>query len=321
MRFQLKKSHLGKTISSALLVSLMSFYGTTALAQKQTNTATSPSAATAVATIEAPTKGLLFEIKSGKNVSYLFGSIHIAKADFYPMSPKVEAAYAQADTLVVEADASDQAEAMKHMPKLMFTAPDKLENHLKPETWTLVKSMIGPQAEQLQSYKPAMVAMSMAMNIASAQGYLPTYGIDVHYLTKAKADKKNLVELESMAFQFNMLNSLSDEEGDAMVASTFNSFKDGSFFKDLNALVNIWKSSDAKAMSSLLLESANQDEGSKKLHVKMFDDRNEGMAMKIKAMMEQGKKTFIVVGAGHLAGDKSIVDLLQKQGLQVTQIK
>ena len=208
---------VSKKLSTLMLSVLFGFYGSTALAQKQTNTAASPSATTAVATIEAPTKGLLFEIKSGNNVSYLFGSIHIAKADFYPMSPKVEAAYAQADTLVVEADASDQAEAMKHMPKLMFTAPDKLENHLKPETWALVKSMIGPQAEQLQTYKPAMVAMSMAMNIASAQGYLPTYGIDVHYLTKAKADKKNLVELESMEFQFNMLNSLSDEEGDAMV--------------------------------------------------------------------------------------------------------
>ena len=237
------------------------------------------------------------------------------------MSPKVEAAYAQADTLVVEADASDQAEAMKHMPKLMFTAPDKLENHLKPETWALVKAMAGVQAEQLQTLKPAMVAMSVAMGAASTQGYLPTYGIDMHYLAKAKADKKNLVELESMEFQVNMLNSLSDEEGDAMVLNTFKSFKDGSFFKDLNALVDTWKSSDAKAMSSLLLESANQDEGSKKLHVKLFDDRNEGMAIKIKAMMEQGKKTFIVVGAGHLAGDKSIVDLLQKQGLQVTQIK
>ena len=52
-----------------------------------------------------------------------------------------------------------------------------------------------------------------------------------------------------------------------------------------------------------------------------MDDRNEGMVTKINDMMKAGEKLFVVVGAGHLAGEKSVVDLLKKQGLEVTQIR
>ena len=53
----------------------------------------------------------------------------------------------------------------------------------------------------------------------------------------------------------------------------------------------------------------------------LMDDRNEGMVTKINSMMTSGKKLFVVVGAGHLAGEKSVVDLLKKQGLEVKQIR
>jgi uncharacterized protein YbaP (TraB family) len=45
------------------------------------------------------------------------------------------------------------------------------------------------------------------------------------------------------------------------------------------------------------------------------------MVNKINQMMKEDKKLFVVVGAGHLAGEKSVVDLLKKQGLEVQQIR
>lgn len=306
-------------VGSVGLTSLLANAQSTKALSSTTNSTNTVSVADKSA--ESPTKGLLFEIKSGDKTAYLFGSIHIAKADFYPMSPKVDAAYAQADTLAIEADATDQAEMMKYLPKLMYSGGDKLQNHLTADTWNTMVGMVGPQAEQMQMFKPAMAAMSIAMGAASVRGYLPEFGIDAHYINRAKNENKKIVELESVEFQVDMLASLSDSEGDSMMADIFNSFKDKSFFTDLDSLVNTWKSADADAMAKMLNESNNKDAGSKKIAKLMFDDRNEGMAEKIKTMINSDKKLFIVVGAGHLAGEKSIVDLLQKQGLQVTQIK
>lgn len=270
---------------------------------------------------EASTRGLLFEIKKGKNVAYLFGSIHIAKADFYPMSPKVEAAYLQADTLAVEADVSDTQAAQAMMPKLMYAAPDNLEKHLQPGTWTALSNMLGSHAQQMQFLKPAMVVSVFAIEVGKQLGYDPMQGIDVHYIQRAKADKKTLIELESLAFQGDVLGGLSDEEGDAMLADTLKSMKEKTIKSELESIVSAWKSADASAIANLFVESGNKNPGAKKLMKLLLDDRNEGMVLKINKLISDGKKPFIVVGAGHLAGEMSIVDLLKKQGLQVTQIK
>jgi len=54
----------------------------------------------------------------------------------------------------------------------------------------------------------------------------------------------------------------------------------------------------------------------------MFDERNAGMANRIREYLNSGKGDyFVVVGAGHLLGEGSMVDLLQQQGYQVTPVR
>ena len=270
---------------------------------------------------EAATRGLLFEIKSGDKTAFLFGSIHIAKPEFYPMSPKVEAAYKAADTVMVEADTTDTQAMQAMLPKLMYTAPDKLQNHLTPATWTEFQSLFGPAAEQLQNLKPFLVLSAITIQVAAQLGYSPEEGIDLHFIKRSKEDKKTLLELESLTFQANIMGSLSDEEGNSLIASLVDSIKKREIASDLNNLVDAWKAADADAIAKLFIESGNKDAGSKRITKMLLDDRNEGMANKINQTMASGKKLFVVVGAGHLAGEKSVIDLLKKQGLEVKQIR
>ncbi len=270
--------------------------------------------------VDAPTRGLLFEIKSGKNTAYLFGSIHIAKADFYPMSPKVETAYKQADTVAVEVDVSSTQAMQGAMQKFSYVAPDKLQNHLTPATWESFKSTFGSTAEQMQGLKPFIAVSVLTLQAGMQKGFDPAQGIDLHFIQRAKMDKKALVELEGMAFQADILGGLSDQEGDALVASLVDSFKRGEFFNELDALATSWKAGDSEDIAKLFLTFGNKDDASRKIMKMLLDDRNEGMVAKINNMMKNDKKLFVVVGAGHLAGEKSVIDLLQKQGLEVKQI-
>lgn len=266
-------------------------------------------------------QGLLWEVKSPANTIYLFGSIHLAKADFYPLPAAVEAAYAQADTLVVEADLTDTVASNNALPLMQYRAPDSLRKHLQPATWQQLKSMAGPGLQQFVQFKPALVAVGLSMAVFTAQGYDPAYGVDLHFIARAKADQKKLSELESLEFQAGVLGSLDEAEGDALLSQTLKDLHNGQALREAQQMIQAWKSSDALALARLFEGAAHKDAGTKKLTQLLLDDRNLAMAKKIKQMLEAGHKAFVVIGAGHLAGANSVNQLLQEQGMQVRQIQ
>ena len=106
-----------------------------------------------------------------------------------------------------------------------------------------------------------------------------------------------------------------------MLAQTLEGLKSGDTLRETAGMIAAWKSGDAEGLAKILQEAASKDVGSKKLMKLLLDDRNQGMAKKILGLLEEGKKLFIVVGAGHLSGANSIIELLEKQGLEVKQIK
>lgn len=277
-------------------------------------------------------KGLLYEIqmpaaaakangKKKNNKFYMFGSIHIAKADFYPMSPAVLKAYKEADTVAIEADVSNTETSSEIVGKLSYAAPDKLETHLSPATWESLKSMAGANIEQFQRYKPVMVAMGLTISVGQQIGYEPSQGIDLHFIIQSRQDKKELVELEGVTFQGNVLGDLSDAEGDAILASALDSVRKGEAQKELNRIADSWKRADAATLRQILREAGNRDVGSQALMKRLMDDRNVPIAEKIAKLVADGKKLFVVLGAGHLAGENNILKLMQDQGWQVKQIR
>ncbi len=282
--------------------------------EKSANTAPS-------ATKTSGAKGVLWEIKSKSNTAYMFGSIHLAKADFYPLPKAAEQAYQRAQHLVVEVDVSDPGIQQKSMPLFSYQAPDKLQNHVKEATWQKLTGLLGPNAENLQSIKPAIAATALSLVNFRQLGYDPAKGIDLHFLQKAKADKKTVIALETVEFQAGVLGSLSDDEGDDVLSYTLDAIKSGEILHDSEAMVNAWRQGDAEGLAKILYETAQKNQGSKRIMKLLLDDRNVGMSEKIIDLLNAGKKIFIVVGAGHTTGENSIIDLLQKQGLQVRQVK
>ena len=55
------------------------------------------------------------------------------------------------------------------------------------------------------------------------------------------------------------------------------------------------------------------------IYDRFFTERNKMWVLKIRKMMEQNDNVLIIVGAGHLVGKDSVVDLLRKNGYKVTQ--
>jgi len=267
-------------------------------------------------------KIFLWEVKSATNSIYIFGSVHVAKADFYPLPQAVEDAYRQADELVVEVDVLDQAEVSKSVPLLTYAPPDSLDKHVSPEIWKQLEAASAQtkqDAATLKPLKPATLASALAIGVLAAHGYEAQSGIDLHFLNSAHADGKRVVELESAEFQAGILGGLTDEEGEVMLSDALEETRSGELLRNTEKMVSAWKAGDDKSLGRLLRET-NKDAVSKKIFAKLVDERNPAMADKIAALASGPEHALVVIGAGHLAGENSVLELLKAKGLQVRQL-
>lgn len=269
-------------------------------------------------------QGLLWEVKISNQepALYLYGSIHLGTEEFFPLAAPIEQAFAQAKSLVVEADITNEESNQAIIPILSYQAPDNLEKHLKPETWAAFTSLINVGLEETKKLRPALLATALTVGAAGQAGFLPQYGIDTHFLEQAKKEgKKSIIELEGSIFQGKLLASLSDEEGDALLSQTIAELKTGQVIQEFVDLANAWRNGDEKALATIFEETANKDPGSKKMLKLLVDDRNISMADAIEKLVKQRQQAFVVIGAGHLVGQHSVVELLRKKGLQLKRIQ
>ena len=91
--------------------------------------------------------------------------------------------------------------------------------------------------------------------------------------------------------------------------------------KFLNGIIKAWKNGDVKFLEkALFADVLNEDKRLIEIYNKTLFERNDAMVEKIKGFLKTNKIYFVIVGAGHLIGEKGIVQLLQKDGYAVKQL-
>ena len=81
-------------------------------------------------------------------------------------------------------------------------------------------------------------------------------------------------------------------------------------------IVDAYKTFNLDRISQTLKAS----DGFENVANRVFDSRNENWAQKMPSIMAE-KSTLFAVGAGHLIGDKGLLNLLKKQGYKVKAVK
>ena len=81
-------------------------------------------------------------------------------------------------------------------------------------------------------------------------------------------------------------------------------------------LVKFWKAGDSNRLHDLLYKSFKDYPD---LHNRLLIQRNKKWVEKVKSLMRENKNILFVVGAGHLVGPQSVIDLLKKKGYKVKQ--
>lgn len=267
------------------------------------------------------TKHSLWKVEGRTNALYLFGSIHFLKEDFYPLPQPIEDAYKQSQVVVFEVNLDEMGSPESQLKMLQSGKQPEgqtLKDTLSKETYAKLEAHLsesGAPVILFDALRPWMVAVTLIGSELMKLGFNPEEGVDKYFFGKAKKDKKEIVPLETLDFQLSFFTGLTKQEEDAMLRETLQEISN--FKKDLQQIIDAWKTGDTKALEKLTLDAMRDYP---QLHKKLLIDRNKQWVDKLQKLHASGKTVFVVVGAAHLVGKDSVIDLLNAKGVKNRQL-
>ncbi len=265
---------------------------------------------------------LLWRVDSGASTVYLLGSVHVAREDIYPLNVYIERAFDSSVRLAVEADVRkmDQARVQDRLLELGVLPADRtLSDVLGPGLAARVRdrfAALGRPAAAFERFKPWVVYSTLTSLDLAALGYGGENGVDLHFLRRS-ADRE-VVELESIDYQLELLSGFPDADMAALLAGYLD---ESAELPGLTAeLFQAWLGGDQARLEGLLAREMGSSEAERRVGEALLRNRDAGMTERIRELLNKPGTSFVVVGAGHLVGAGSIVDLLGRAGYRVAAV-
>lgn len=283
---------------------------------------------------------VLWKIQGKKNTVWLLGSVHMLPESAHPFPAAFDEAYNAADRLVFEINMDSDGmmgAAMGLMMKAMIMDGRTLKDLVSPETWALLEprldglakmfaSMAGDASpspatvklmkESLMRMKPWFIGMLLQVGDAQEGGeYRPDLGVDLFYAARAREEGKEIGGLETLEEQIGFFESLTGESGEEFLLSSLRQSDPGA--EELDRMVDAWKKGDIALLDELVNGSMKD---SPETYDLLLVQRNKNWVPQIRKFLESDENYLVIVGAGHLVGKQSVVQLLRNQGYKVERI-
>ena len=273
-----------------------------------------------------PNRGALFKVEQGGRTLYVFGTIHVGAADFYPLEPRLAGVLKHAPVLALEIDPlGDQQRlaralqkygmALKGGPSVASLSPDwrrRLDRLLKQYS-------IAPEA--VSALRPWMLASMLTVSEFASQGYDPALAVDSYLARQAHDSGKQVVELESPEAQMALFGKLTSAEQLLFLQEAIAGIEDKEQADQSREIADAWRHADVKALDTLAQKSAADDSFSGRFVQKvLLDGRNPALADAMVRLMARENNSVAAIGVLHLVGKGSVPELLRKRGLKVERI-
>lgn len=293
---------------------------------------------------EATATPLLYEVtKNDEDTKiYLFGSIHAADDRAYPMQDKIVEAYNNSEYLAVELDliALQKDLNMQFELVMSFLCENgkTLKDYLSDEGYEIIIKYMkdnGIYNEIYEMYRPGLI-YSLISNVTVDKSKLDVNkGIDMYFLSEAKDDNKQILEIESAQMQYNLLASMPDELYEFIILSYIaqeeqevKGLKDlyeGWLEGNIDGLIDNNDDLDIDKIKEGLTEEEKVEFDKSLELLNTFNDalinnRNTDMTSVVDNYFKEGKNVFVVVGAAHIVGENGLANELAKLGYEVKLI-
>lgn len=251
-----------------------------------------------------------YKIEYQGRTAYLLGSVHVGLTDFYPMAKQIEQHFEAASALVVEADVTKAD--IYSLIQQYGQSPQPLDA-VTQSMLTQFCQRQTPYCQGIERMSPWLQSMQLSLARFSLLGYLPQFGVDSTLM--AKNGDRPIYELESVEFQLALMASFDHQTQSTMIKESIELPDD-----ELHALIAAWRQGDDVKLAQIMAEQSNLDDNNAFID-KLLWQRNVTMAKNIMNLLAQTPSTqslFIVIGAGHLVGDKSVPENLISHGASIT---
>lgn len=277
--------------------------------------------ATAVVSTAALAETSVWKVSKGSDYLYVAGTVHLLPESAFPLPAEFAKAYTDTDTLVLETkipEPTDTALQTAMLKAMTYNDSRSLSKVLSPGVYKQVSDYFAPygvQLQQLDSYKPGFIMIQMlALEMMKAQ--MNGEGVDSYFDKQAKVDGKPQLYLESVESQISLLANMGEGYEDSFMKMNLEQF--GDFKQYFSAMIDAWRTGDMAKLSALAVEPARQMDP--KLYQALFVQRNQNWLPQIEKMFGNNNKEMVLIGGGHLAGEHSVLALLQQSGYKLEQV-
>jgi uncharacterized protein YbaP (TraB family) len=268
----------------------------------------------------AQEKSLLWQVsRDGKSVA-LLGSIHYLRKENYPLNQTILNALDANKRLVLEIDLnriSAEAAQKTTFEKAIYRDGTTLAQNISPESYEMAArraTELGLDVRILQPMKPWFAAMTLVALNLQRMGLDAKLGVDRHLAERAKSSGKPTSGLETLETQLGIFDQLSKREQELMLREAVGELERLS--QNIDKIVQAWLTGDDNRLATLLLAGKQEYPD---LYEKILVDRNRRWVVDIEKFVEQGGGVMVVVGAAHLVGKDSVVEMLKAKGYSVEQ--
>lgn len=258
---------------------------------------------------------LLYKIEGNNlnSVSYIYGTIHVMPKKDFEISKSIQSSFNACQVLAMEVDLNmdfkTQLEAAQQsfLPEGKTIADLASADDVKKVRQFCIDSMHWKESkyEKMSRLKPFFLSSVILQELIGK-----SKSFEKEFNNLAKKKKMTTIGLETLQFQMNMVNTVSNEEQMKMLLqglSTNNS--------EFNKMLAAYLRQDLVGLGNLM----NDAELSPEFNENLLLQRNRNWIPIIAKLISE-KPTFIAVGAGHLPGEKGVLNLLREAGYTVTPV-
>lgn len=260
----------------------------------------------------------LWQLSDGDTTIYLFGTMHMMKPGTVWFDDEVKAAFDRSDLLVMEVANDDPAALAKAVAQMAVNDGEPTSKALDPrhrKRYLAALAKYRIPADAMDRVKPWLVAINLSIAPLMALGYRQDIGAESTLTEAAKARGKPMIGLETSVQQLGYFDALPRKVQLSYLGTTVDELP--KVEREFGALERNWARGNADALAKQLNKSLGE---TPELAQVLLFDRNARWVDWIAKRMEQPGTVFVAVGAGHLAGKGSVVDLLAQRKISVRRV-
>lgn len=260
-------------------------------------------------------KSLLWEV-SGNGLttpSYFFGTMHLMCAEDAALNETIRSLIKRVDQIYLEVDMDNASELLTGILNLGTKNGNTLRTSLSPENYNKVKTFFEKYQPSisfsvLEQQPPLMISSSLFEILLPCEH---TNGVEMKIIDEAYQEKKPTKGLETVAFQSSIFDSIPyNDQANDLVKSIDSLEKNRSA---MNEMIAVYKAQDIEKLYTL---SVNEESCTSSYMELLLYKRNRNWVGQF-AVIAKDTSTLFAVGAGHLGGDKGVLQLLKQQGYTI----